>query len=1241
MTDTPSSKPSPPDTPHAFRPATAAAQTDVLKQVENIIQPLLKRMERLERLVRDTSTGASHITGSLEAQAPLFLQVKDTVDRVEATADVLPLIKDAIDRVEQDGRQRYEVSHEIAQALLTRVSKLEVLIDPLIAHIKVALPAQTDPGKTGAEAGAPPRPEANHFFGPSLVDRLGKLESAVVLMAEGRYALSRLESTAMLLGPIRDAVDRIELAASQRYDVIVQRMDRLEGGSCLMSRLADAVARIELASEQRHEAHRALSQAIAERLDRAEAAEMERRNREARLNNRLLDLAVKANGNGASHAPVDSEHPLFTLSTQDGDMLLGRLAPSPDHPLPGALSSFLAAITQAKGRLQDDSSAQNALDAARDFVAAAAGQRNRSRITAGTKLVWILPGNTSADCPNDDELIQSFGILATNIALHRSVGHHGLTVLTGARRMEAAMPVLRWDQPADRLKAAERTLAALPAAVRRRLRPAIKLVALGRAEARGWADAQVRALQKALGDDGARDWGIIWPNAALADSTPFLLSLNALRDVALASGLTLAFQWVDGSVAMERTADVLRLCATADIRLDLTPQATTSSGALMQAYERALPYQPAPFDLRIPSFAVSGENAAPVICMARRDLAIEPITGDAFEHWTRGVAQRLHKVFDRSTRAQFLGWLKRGGSAAGQWEAFYVYNWRAPVPALVAAPVIDLMPNQDEVDLLKSAAWLDSVPDCGSAAVLELAESLPASDDNDNLQLQIDAHSYLQHGRPEASGDSLLLMSWFPERLGRTLELGSGYGVLARHFMDRAESYVGVDLTVEQGKAILDMGGAALIADIHRLPFGDGTFDTIIADNVIEHAIAPITALTEMRRLLKPGGKGFIVMPLDYRGPDYRNPSHHWKADELSIQHALRLAGLEIVRWQVAAYAALGGTGSYPSSGQNTSLWEVTVGPVPAVRREAPPAPVATLSHNDLGAPPVGEAVLPDLAADMAAVDVDLARIASEAGEDIIRLNATSDLTPLARNSPALRNFDWTYYIRFSGARIVRVLKALRDREINGTVLDMGAYFGNFCLALKRGGWEPIALDSYATYGAAFEQHRALMQSEGIKILDYADVGYGLDTLAPDSMDAVLCMGVIEHIPHTPRMLLESIMRVLKPGGLVIIDTPNLGYEYQRHKLLNGQTVFAPIQTQFETEIPFEGHHREYLPGEIHWMLERSGFGQVEIEMFNYSLYGLSEITGNDLVRYRAMEADPERREIILASALKPLKRQA
>lgn len=260
------------------------------------------------------------------------------------------------------------------------------------------------------------------------------------------------------------------------------------------------------------------------------------------------------------------------------------------------------------------------------------------------------------------------------------------------------------------------------------------------------------------------------------------------------------------------------------------------------------------------------------------------------------------------------------------------------------------------------------------------------------------------------------------------------------------------------------------------------------------------------------------------------------------------------------------------------------------------------------------------------------------ATQDVLAATRTADLSPLWRRSPALRGYDWTAYLECSAVRMARVLDGLwRAGRRSGRVLDFGSYFGNSALMCRAAGFEVDAIDTYREYRPAFDECVSLMVSRGVTVQDFADAGPNLDRITGGQYDAVLCLGVVEHIPHTPRLLLEAIDRMLKPSGLLLLDTPNIAYLYNRQRLARGRSIMPPIEAQYFTELPFEGHHREYTVDEIRWMLAQLGHDVLSIETFNYSIYTLGRLIGDDLKNFREMERDSEMREVILAISRKPI----
>jgi 2-polyprenyl-3-methyl-5-hydroxy-6-metoxy-1,4-benzoquinol methylase len=203
-------------------------------------------------------------------------------------------------------------------------------------------------------------------------------------------------------------------------------------------------------------------------------------------------------------------------------------------------------------------------------------------------------------------------------------------------------------------------------------------------------------------------------------------------------------------------------------------------------------------------------------------------------------------------------------------------------------------------------------------------------------------------------------------------------------------------------------------------------------------------------------------------------------------------------------------------------------------------------------------------------------------------------------------------------------------------VLDFGAYFGNTALMCRAAGFEVEAIDAYREYQPAFDECVSLMTTRGVIVRDFAEAGLNFDHLPGGYYDAVLCLGVVEHIPHTPRLILESVDRMLKPGGFLVLDTPNIAYLYNRQRLERGQSIMPPIEAQYYSELPFEGHHREYTVAEVQWMLKQLQHDVASVETFNYSLNALGHLVGDDLKNFRQMERDPEKREVILTISRKP-----
>lgn len=62
--------------------------------------------------------------------------------------------------------------------------------------------------------------------------------------------------------------------------------------------------------------------------------------------------------------------------------------------------------------------------------------------------------------------------------------------------------------------------------------------------------------------------------------------------------------------------------------------------------------------------------------------------------------------------------------------------------------------------------------------------------------------------------------------------------------------------------------------DVHAIPFEENTFDVVICNHVLEHVDNDIKAMSELHRVLKPGGWGLMQSPIDPKlTSTYEDPS--------------------------------------------------------------------------------------------------------------------------------------------------------------------------------------------------------------------------------------------------------------------------------------------------------------------------------------------------------------------------------
>jgi glycosyltransferase involved in cell wall biosynthesis/SAM-dependent methyltransferase len=191
-------------------------------------------------------------------------------------------------------------------------------------------------------------------------------------------------------------------------------------------------------------------------------------------------------------------------------------------------------------------------------------------------------------------------------------------------------------------------------------------------------------------------------------------------------------------------------------------------------------------------------------------------------------------------------------------------------------------------------------------------------------------------------------------------------------------------------------------------------------------------------------------------------------------------------------------------------------------------------------------------------------------------------------------------YVDTHLTRLVKTLEMTPKGGPDQRILEMGAYL-QITPSLKTKLEYGEVRGCY--YGPAGKvDHREAVSLEGERFtceVDLFDAERDRFPYEDGSFDTVLCGELVEHLTADPMHMMTEIHRILKPGGHLVLTTPNIGSLRAIAAILSGYhpgffpAYIKPAEEGAETDAR---HNREYTAREIYLLFHDAGFDVTRLE---------------------------------------------
>jgi 2-polyprenyl-3-methyl-5-hydroxy-6-metoxy-1,4-benzoquinol methylase len=156
------------------------------------------------------------------------------------------------------------------------------------------------------------------------------------------------------------------------------------------------------------------------------------------------------------------------------------------------------------------------------------------------------------------------------------------------------------------------------------------------------------------------------------------------------------------------------------------------------------------------------------------------------------------------------------------------------------------------------------------------------------------------------------------------------------------------------------------------------------------------------------------------------------------------------------------------------------------------------------------------------------------------------------------QNAEW---FRLLAATRLQILKHQLGNDFRGSLLDVGSGYGFFLKEAKLAGWQVLGIETSPS------EYNYSTGNFALDVLN-SDIQEALVSLASASFDVVSFWHVLEHLEQ-PGLALKEAKRLLKEGGLLVINSPNLDSAAFRLLGPRWSWIYVPGHLQYLRAKPF------------------------------------------------------------------------